>query len=145
MAPGDARSLHRADTKLDPVSPHYSFYSIHLMTESIPIPITNKYTSDYALYLFDRFGTGSSEQACLAFYRASELFSRYAEGGIFDSPETREDYENLDQEIHKIPGLSDLPFSDKPGELIDPDALKDYIKTTAYNCAEKLIIKKEKK
>jgi hypothetical protein len=128
------------------------------MTESTPIPITNKYTSDYALYLFDRFGTGSSEQACLAFYRASdpqrkvkivnsfpELFSRYAEGGIFDSPETREDYENLDQEIHKIPGLSDLPFSDKRGELIDPDALKDYIKTTAYNCAEKLIIKKEKK
>ena len=81
--------------------------------------ITSKYTSRYALYLFKRFGTGSSEQACLKFYYASdphrrikivttfsEIFSKYKEGGQFDTKQTKEDFKNyLEKELAFLPDL----------------------------------------
>ena len=81
--------------------------------------ITSKYTSRYALYLFNRFGTGSSEQACLKFYHASdphrrikivttfsEIFSKYKEGGQFDTKQTRKDFKNyLEKELDFLPDL----------------------------------------
>tara|TARA_R100000781_G_scaffold103794_2_gene67462 strand:- start:1560 stop:1886 length:327 start_codon:yes stop_codon:yes gene_type:complete len=83
--------------------------------------ITSKYTSRYALYLFNRFGTGSSEQACLKFYHASdphrrikivttfsEIFSKYKEGGQFDTKQTRKDFKDyLEKELDFLPDLQD--------------------------------------
>ena len=83
--------------------------------------ITSKYTSRYALYLFNRFGTGSSEQACLKFYHASdphrrikivttfsEIFSKYKEGGQFDTKQTRKDFkDHLEKELAFLPDLQD--------------------------------------
>ena len=81
--------------------------------------ITSKYTSRFALYLFNRFGTGSSEQACLDFYYKSdphrrikivstfsEIFSKYKEGGQFDTKQTRKDFKDyLQKELDFLPDL----------------------------------------
>ena len=81
--------------------------------------ITSKYTSRFALYLFNRFGTGSSEQACLDFYHKSdphrrikivttfsEIFSKYKEGGQFDTKQTRKDFKDyLQKELDFLPDL----------------------------------------
>ena len=83
--------------------------------------ITSKYTSRFALYLFNRFGTGSSEQACLDFYHKSdphrrikivttfsEIFSKYKEGGQFDSHETRKDFQkHVEKDLAFLPTIQE--------------------------------------
>ena len=83
--------------------------------------ITSKYTSRFALYLFNRFGTGSSEQACLDFYHKSdphrrikivttfsEIFSKYKEGGQFDSQETRKDFQkHVEKDLAFLPTIQE--------------------------------------
>ena len=83
--------------------------------------ITSKYTSRFALYLYERFGTGASEQACLKFYYASdanrrikivntfsEIFSKYKEGGQFDTQETRKDFQNhIEKDLAFLPTIQE--------------------------------------
>ena len=83
--------------------------------------ITSKYTSRFALYLFNRFGTGSSEQACLDFYHKSdphrrikivntfsEIFSKYKEGGQFDTQQTRKDFQkHIEEDLAFLPTIQE--------------------------------------
>ena len=67
--------------------------------------ITEIYTTPFALWCFEKYGTGSSESALLEFWRKSDpsrqvrivsafkdIFSKYAEGSNFDNPTIRREY-----------------------------------------------------
>tara|TARA_R100000008_G_scaffold78005_1_gene58770 strand:+ start:7821 stop:8156 length:336 start_codon:yes stop_codon:yes gene_type:complete len=68
--------------------------------------ITEKYTTPFAIWCFEKYGTGSSESALLNFWKKSDpdrkvrivnefkdVFGKYAEGSAFDNETIRREYQ----------------------------------------------------